>query len=333
MKVFVAGATGAIGRRLVPALVDDGHEVTGMTARAGGGEDAVRALGAEPVVADGLEAEAVRRAVFAAEPEVVVHEMTGLGGVASYRNFDRSFELTNRLRTTGLDNLLDAATAVGARRFVAQSFGNWNYAPEGGPVKTEADPLDPDPPATMSKSLGAIRYLERAVLESEEVEGVVLRYANLYGPGASMGKGGGLLDQVRGRKVPIIGDGAGVWSFIHLDDAAGATALAVDRGAPGVYNVADDEPAAASAWVPELARIAGAKPPRRVPAWLARPLAGEAAVSMFTRIRGASNAKAKRELGWALTYPSWRDGFRHGITATPSAATADQRSRAHARHG
>ena len=325
MKVFVAGASGALGRPLVRTLVADGHDVVGMMARPGG-EDAVRALGAEPVIADGLDREAVRRAVFAAEPEVVIHEMTGLGGVSSYRNFDRSFELTNRLRTTGLDNLLDAANAVGARRFIAQSFGNWNYAREGGPVKTEEDRLDPDPPATMARSLGAIRYLERAVLGSDGAEGVVLRYANLYGPGASMGKGGGLLEQVRARKVPIVGDGAGVWSFVHFDDAAVATALAVERGAPGIYNVADDDPAPASVWVPELARIAGAKPPRRIPAWLARPLAGEAAVSMFTAIRGASNAKAKRELGWDLTYGSWRDGFRQGVTA--SARPAPERARA-----
>ena len=333
MKVFVAGATGAIGRRLVPALVDDGHEVTGMTARAGAGEDAVRALGAEPVVADGLDAEAVRRAVFAAEPEVVVHEMTGLGGVASYRNFDRSFELTNRLRTTGLDNLLDAATAVGARRFVAQSFGNWNYAREGGPVKTEADPLRPDPPATMSKSLGAIRYLERAVLESDELEGVVLRYANLYGPGASMRQG---------RRAARPGAGAPGADHRPTARASGRSSTSTTRPTRrrSPWRVA---PPASTTW-PTTSRL----PPRSgYRSWrglrrqaaapgsgLAGPPArgGGGGVDVHAH-PGRVNAKAKRELGWALTYPSWRDGFRHGITATPSAATPDQRSRAHARHG
>jgi len=331
MKVFVAGASGALGRRLVPVLIAGGHQVVGMTARAGDGEHAVRALGAVPVVADGLDREAVRRAVDASEPEVVIHEMTGLGGIGSYRNFDRSFELTNKLRTTGLDNLLDAANAGGARRFIAQSFGNWTYAREGGAVKTEEDRLDPNPPATMARSLGAIRYLERAVLASEGAEGVVLRYANFYGPGAYMGAE--LLEQVRKRRMPVIGDGAGVWSFIHYDDAAAATALAVENGDPGVYNVADDEPAQASVWLPELARIVGAKPPRRIPVWLARPLAGEAAVSMFTAIRGADNAKAKRELGWEPIYGSWRDGFRRGINAAPAPAAPHQPPRARVHPG
>jgi nucleoside-diphosphate-sugar epimerase len=316
MKVFVAGASGALGRRLVPILVANGHEVVAMT-RSRQKTDALRALGAEPVVADGLDKAAVMAAVLGAEPEVVIHQMTGLAGVKSFRKFDDEFELTNRLRTEGLDHMLEAARTAGARRFIAQSYGNWNYERTGGPVKSEDDPLDPHPPARMSRTMRAIRYQESALAKADDIEGVALRYAAFYGPGAHIGEGGGLLDQVRKRRLPIIGDGAGVWSLVHLDDAATATMLAMDRGAPGVYNVADDEPAPVAVWLPALAETVGARPPRRVPVWLGRLAGGEAAVSMFTRIRGASNAKAKRELGWRLIYPSWRDGFRRGLADTP----------------
>jgi nucleoside-diphosphate-sugar epimerase len=317
MKVFVAGASGALGRRLVPILVANGHEVVGMT-RSPEATALVRVLGAEPVVADGLDRVAVTRAVVGAEPEVVIHQMTALTGVTSFRKFDDEFALTNRLRTEGLDHLLGAARTAGARRFIAQSYGNWIYERTGGPTKTEDDPLDSNPPARMSRTLAAIRYLESALADTDDIEGIALRYANFYGPGsAQIAEDGALVNQVRKRRLPIIGDGAGVWSFIHYDDAATATMLALDRGAPGVYNIADDEPAPVSVWLPELAAVLGAKPPRRVPVWLGRFVAGEPGVFLFTQIRGASNTKAKRELGWQLIYPSWRNGFRRGLADTP----------------
>jgi 2-alkyl-3-oxoalkanoate reductase len=323
MKVFVAGASGALGRQLVPILVTDGHDVVAMT-HSPGKADALRAMGAQPVVADGLDREAVADAVARAEPEAIIHQMTALTGIKSIKKFDSEFAVTNRLRTAGTDYLLDAARQVGVRRFVAQSYGGWNYERRGGPVKTEADPLDPEPPAPMSKTLEAIRYLESAVTGSDEVEGIVLRYGSFYGPGSVLGEGGSLLEQVRKRRLPIVGDGGGVWSFVHLADAAAATALALERGEPGIYNVADDEPAAAHVWMPELAEAIGAKPPRRVPVWLGRLAAGEAGVSMFTQIRGISSAKARRELGWEPGFPSWRDGFRRGLGAAPDAVRSQR---------
>jgi nucleoside-diphosphate-sugar epimerase len=312
MKVFLAGASGALGRRLIPLLIARGHDVTGMT-RSEGNADLIRGLGADPVVADGLDRAAVMAAVRQAQPEAVVHQMTALAGVTRVKHWDDEFAQTNRLRTEGLDNLLDAALAAGARRFVAQSFGNWDYARTGGPVKTEDDPLDPRPPAAMRRSLAAIRHVEAAVLDREDVEGVVLRYGNFYGPGAGLGEGGAMLDEIRRRRVPVVGDGGGVWSFVHLHDAATATALALEPTAAGVYNVADDEPAPVREWLPALAHAIGARPPRRVPVWLGRLAAGEAPVVMMTQSRGASNAKAKRTLGWTPQWPTWREGFVHGL--------------------
>jgi nucleoside-diphosphate-sugar epimerase len=312
MKVFVAGASGALGRRLVPLLVECGFEVVAMT-RSPDKQGSLRALGAEPVVAEGLDRGAVMTAVMRSEPEVVIHEMTGLTGVSSYRNFDREFALTNRLRTEGTDHLLAAARAAGARRFIAQSYGNWNYERTGAAAKTEDDPFDPDPPAHQRRSLAAIVALERAVLGAEAIEGIALRYASLYGPGTGIAHDGEIAALVRRRRLPIVGDGAGVWSFVHVDDAATATIAAIDRGAPGAYNVADDEPAAVADWLPELARALGAKPPRRVPVWLGRLASGEVGVSMMTRIRAASNAKARRELGWRPRYATYRQGFREGL--------------------
>jgi nucleoside-diphosphate-sugar epimerase len=325
MRVFVAGATGAVGIRLVIELLADGHEVVGMV-RSRGREDALRRLGAEPVVADGLDREAVIAAVALASPDVLVHEMTALAGVTSYRDFNRAFALTNRLRTEGTDNLLAAARAAGVCRVVAQSFGNWTYERRGGAVKDEADPLDPSPPAGMARSLRAIRHLEAAVVGAEGIDGVALRYGNLYGPRTSFGEGGAFVELVRRRKVPIIGGGGGVWSFVHVDDAAAATAAAVWAGAPGIYNIADDDPAPAAVWLPALAQALGARSPRRVPAWLGRLVAGEASVSMFTRIRGASNAKAKRALGWRPLYSSWRDGFRRGLADAPAGIASSARA-------
>ncbi len=264
MKVFVAGATGVIGSRLVPLLLDGGHEVTALT-RTPAKADALRALGADPAVADGLSPEAVMEAVSAARPDVVVHQMTALSEMGgNLRRFDRDFELTNRLRTEGTDALLAAARQSGTRRFVAQSFAGWPYAREGGWVKTEGDPLDPSPPQAMSRTLEAIRHLESAVTSADGIEGLVLRYGALYGPGTSIAAGGQHADLVR-RRFPIVGDGAGHWSFKHVDDAVAATLAAIEGGAPGIYNVVDDEPAAVSQWLPHLAEALGAKSPRRIP--------------------------------------------------------------------
>ncbi len=308
MKILVAGATGALGSQLVPRLVAAGHDVTGMTrrsARAG----AVRALGARPVVADALDPDAVARAVAEAEPEVVVHQLTALSGTLDLRHFDRSFALTNRLRTEATDHLLAAGRAAGVKRFVIQSYAGWPFARSGGPVKSEEDPLDPSPAAPMRTTLDAIRHLEEAVLGARWTEGVVLRYGGFYGPGTSLTRGGEHLQQIRKRRFPVVGDGAGVWSFVHIEDAAEATVAAVQRGRRGIYNIVDDEPAAVSTWLPALAGMLGAKPPHRVPRAVGRLLAGEAVAVMMTEVRGASNAKAKRELGWRPARASWRDGF------------------------
>ena len=319
MKVFVAGATGAIGRRLVPQLVAQHHDVVGMT-RSASNQDLVRSLGARPVVADALDREAVAQAVASAEPEVIVHELTALSGPVSLRDArrpDRSFAatMTNRLRTEGTDHLLAAGHAVGARRFVAQSFGAFRFARTGGPVRTEADPLDPNPPATLRRLQEGWLYMERAVTSIEWGEGLALRYGGFYGPGTgiSLAPDAQMAAPIRKRRFPIIGDGGGVFSHVHIDDAAAATVLAVDHGGPGVYNVVDDEPAPMRVWLPVLASALGAKPPRHIPRWLARLAAGEAATLMMTSARGASNAKAKRELGWQLRYPSWRQGFAQGL--------------------
>jgi nucleoside-diphosphate-sugar epimerase len=312
MKVFVAGATGAMGRRLVPQLLAAGHEVAAMTRseqKAGG----LRALGAEAVVADALDRAAVVEAVRRCAPEAVIHQLTGLSGATSFKNFDREFALTNRLRTEGTDYLLEGAQAAGTRRFVAQSYGNWNYERTGTGLKTEEDPFDPSPPPNQVKSLAAIRYLEKAVLGAAGIEGVALRYGNFYGPGTGIAADGDIVAQVRKRRFPIVGDGSGVWSFIHMDDAARAAVAALGRGAPGAYNIVDDEPAPVAAWLPELAAAVGAKPPRHVPVWLGRLAAGEVGVSMMTRIRGTSNAKARRELGWEPLYRNYREGFRRGL--------------------
>ena len=312
MRIFVAGATGALGRRLVPLLVADGHQVTAMT-RSPGKAAGLRAAGAEPVVADALDREAVLGVIAAARPEVLVPELTDLAGATDLRRFDAGFAATNRLRVEGTDHLLEAARAAGARRLVAQSFAGWPFARVGGPVKTEDDPLDPDPPAELRRTLDAIRHLEAAVLSAEGIEGVVLRYGGFYGPGTSAGVGGSMLDDLRRRRFPIVGAGGGVWSFVHIDDAATATVAAVERGAPGVYQVVDDDPAPVSEWLPALAAAAGARPPRRVPVWLARLLVGEHGVVLMNEVRGASNAKARRELGWRPAWPSWRQGFRAGL--------------------
>jgi nucleoside-diphosphate-sugar epimerase len=312
MRIFVAGASGAIGRHLLPMLLERGHEVVGLT-RSERSAALVRSLGAEPVVADALDGEAVRRAVRRARPEVVVHELTALSGSLDLRRFERAFEQTNRLRTEGTDHLLAAAREVGVRRFVAQSFAGWPFAREGGPVKAEDAPLDPDPPKAVRSTIEAILYLERAVAGATDLEGLALRYGGFYGPGTSLAEGGEHVEAIRRGRFPIVGSGTGIWSFVHIEDAAAATAIAVERGPAGVYHVVDDEPAPVSEWLPVLAETLGARTPRRIPAWVARALVGEHGVVMMTEIRGASNAKAKRELGWTLRYPSWREGFRTGL--------------------
>jgi 2-alkyl-3-oxoalkanoate reductase len=308
MRVLVVGATGAVGRQLVPQLIAAGDQVCATT-RSPGKVAGLRAAGADPLVLDGLDAAAVGEVVARAEPEVIVHEMTAIPGNPDLRKFDRTFAATNALRTTGLDHLLAAATAQGVRRFVAQSYAGWPNARSGGAVKTEADPLDPDPPAAQRGTLQAIRYLEQAVT-SVPLAGLALRYGSLYGPGSSEVS----VAMLKRRRVPLVGDGAGVWSFLHVTDAAAATVAAVHGGPPGVYNIVDDEPAAVAEWLPVLARCAGAPRPLHVPAWLGQLAAGEAGLSMMTKIRGCSNAKAKRDLGWRLTWPSWRQGFAAGLT-------------------
>jgi nucleoside-diphosphate-sugar epimerase len=314
VKILVAGATGALGRKLVPLLVARGHEVVGLT-RSPSKREAVRGLGATPVVADALDGDAVARAVEAAGPEVIVHELTALAGGVDLRRFDRAFAATNRLRTEGTDHLLAAGRAVGIRRFVAQSYAGWPSAREGGPVKTEEDPLDPAPAAAMRETHAAIRHLEEVVVGAGWTEGVVLRYGGLYGPGTSMSRDGEHVGLIRRRRFPVVGDGAGVWSFVHVEDAAEATVAAVERGRRGIYNVVDDDPAPVAEWLPAVARGIGARPPRHVPLRVGRLLAGEAAAVMMTQVRGASNAKAKRELGWTPGHPSWREGIARETAA------------------
>jgi nucleoside-diphosphate-sugar epimerase len=309
MQIFVAGGTGAIGRRLVPLLAGAGHDVIATT-RSPAKVEALRASGAEPVVLDGLDATAVTEAVTYAKPDVVMHQLTALSGPPNMRRFDDYFADTIRLRTEGTDNLLRAARAAQARRFIAQSYAGWPSERTGAAVKTEDDPLDPNPTAASHRTVAAQRHLEAVVTGATDIEGVVLRYGGFYGPGTALGEGGDLVAMVRRRMLPIVGGGTGIWSFIHVDDAAAATALAIDHGAPGVYNIVDDEPAAVSEWLPYLAELTGARPPLRLPTWLARPMLGAHGVSMMTRVRGASNAKARRELGWTPQYRSWRQGFR-----------------------
>jgi 2-alkyl-3-oxoalkanoate reductase len=309
MRVMVVGASGAVGTRLVPQLTNGGHEVIG-TCRSPGNAERVRALGAQPVVLDLLDRAAVRQAVRQARPEAIIHEATALSGRGFSRKLDRTFADTNRLRTEGTDILLAAAREAEVRRFIAQSFAPYRYARQGGMVKTEDDPLDPSPPAGARQTNAAMAYLDQTVAAAG---GIALRYGGFYGDAGDQ-----LVTMVRKRRFPIIGDGAGFTSWIHLDDAAAATVLALDHGAAGVYNIVDDEPAPASEWMPALARALGAKSPRHVPAWLAGLIAGRDAVLGATQSRGASNAKAKRELGWTPRYPSWREGFAAAFSPGPS---------------
>ncbi len=313
MRIFLAGATGAVGQRLMPALLAEGHEVVAMT-RTAAKADGLRAAGALPVVADALDRDAVMGAVLGAEPEVIVHQMTALAGATDLKHFDRVFATTNRLRTEGTRHLLDAARAAGTRRLIAQSYTGWPFAREGGPVKDEDAPLDPAPPRAQRESLAAIRELEALVGEADDVEGVVLRYGGFYGPGTSLSTDGEMTELVRRRRLPVVGSGEGRWSFTHIDDAAGGVLSALAPGGPtGVFAIVDDEPARTADWLPVLAAALGAPAPRHVPAWLGRLAAGEAVVTMMTTSRGASNERARRVLGWTPQWPTWREGIRRGL--------------------
>jgi nucleoside-diphosphate-sugar epimerase len=308
MRVFVAGATGAIGKQLVPRLVEAGHEVHGMT-RSESKQAMLHDLGAVPVVADALDPDQVAEAVGRARPDVIVHQLTAIPEGLDLRHFDRDFALTARLRTEGTDHLLSAGQAVGVRRFVAQSNCAFIYARTGAAAKSEEDPLDPAPAREMRRTAAAIRYLEKAVLGARWPEGIVLRYGSFYGPGTALAPGSAQTELIRKHRFPLVGDGGGVWSFIHVADAAEATVAAVERGNRGVYNIVDDDPAPVSEWLPALAQELGAKKPMRVPRLVGRLFAGEAGVVLMTEVRGASNAKAKRELGWRPARPSWQGGL------------------------
>jgi nucleoside-diphosphate-sugar epimerase len=316
MKVLVAGATGAMGRQLLPRLAEDGHDVVGIT-RSEANLAMIEELGATGAVADVLDPDQVARVVAAAEPEVIIHQLTALNRPFDTRHFDETFAETNRLRTEGTDHLLAAGRAVGVKRFIAQSYAGWPAERTGGPVKTEEAPYDPAPPKGMRESLKAIRYLEQAVTGAEWTEGIVLRYGGFYGPGTSLSReGGAQVEMLRERKFPLVGDGAGVWSFVHIADAAEATVAAVTRGRPGsIYNIVDDDPAPVAEWLPVAADALGAPAPRHVPRWIGRLFAGEVGAIMMTEVRGASNEKAKRELGWQPRHASWRAGFAEAVAA------------------
>ena len=312
MRIFLAGSTGAIGRRLLPMLVAAGHHVTGTT-RSSAKATSIRAAGGEPEVVDALNKTAVLEAVQRAEPDVIIHELTAIPASLDVKRFDDDFALTNLLRTHATDFLLAAARRTGCRRFIAQSYTGWPYARTGSWIKNEDDPLVATPEPSVSKTFAAIRHLESAALGEPAIEGFVLRYGSFYGPGTSLGLGGSLLQDIRKRRIPIIGKGTGYWSFLHIDDAASATLAAVEAPSPGLYNICDDEPAPVSEWLPFLAGAIGAQPPRHIPQWLGRLAIGAYGVAMMTEIRGASNAKAKRWLNWRLKWPSWRKGFRDGL--------------------
>jgi 2-alkyl-3-oxoalkanoate reductase len=321
MRVLVAGATGALGRNLLPQLTAAGHSVVGTT-RTERKTGLIRQFGAEPQVMDGLDAASVHRAVETAQPEAIIHQMTDLKGSADLRHFDCAFAVSNRLRTEGTENLLAAAQHAGVKHFIAQSFCGWPYARVGGAIKSEADLLDPEPPQELRRTLDAIRHLEQAVTEARDMDGVILRYGAFYGPGTGLFDGT-FVEQVARRRVPLVGSGDGWWSFVHIEDAATATALALERGAAGnVYNIVDDEPAPVREWLPALADLLGAKPPLHLPTWLVRLVAGEHLVVMMTQARAGSNAKAKREFAWQPARASWRQGFAEVVRQSLPARAA-----------
>jgi nucleoside-diphosphate-sugar epimerase len=312
MKILVTGGTGAIGKFLLPLLLDNKHEVVALT-RSASKAPLLEDSGVTAVIVDPLDKTRLIAEVRRAEPEVIIHQLSALTGAGNFRKFDEEFALTNRFRTEVTDNLLAAARTIGTKRFIAQSYCGWPYAKKGGPVKTEEDPLDPHPPENFTKTLAALRSLESKVSSTKFLDMVALRYGMFYGPGTAIGKGGTMVKMVKKRRFPVIGSGAGVWSFIHILDAARATVAAISRGAPGIYNIVDDEPAKVATWLPVLAKAIEAKPPRRIPHWMGELTIGKAGVAIMTQIRGCSNAKAKRELNWTPIYPSWRIGFADGL--------------------
>ena len=328
MKVFLAGASGAVGKSLVPLLVKSGHQVVATT-RTPGKLSALRAFGAEPIVLNALDRTAVLNAVESARPDVVVHQLTALATAQLGRKIDQELAVTNRLRTEGIAYLLEAAQAAGARRFIAQSYIGMANIREGGPVKTEDDPLDPNPPRWMKQTVDTLRHLEATVGAAANITGIVLRYGSFYGPGTAIAPHGQVVNMVLKRRFPLFGDGAGVWSFVHIDDVAAATRIAIEGGPAGVYNIVDDEPAAVSEWLPELARIVGAKPPYRLPAWLGRILLGEVGISLMTKLRGSSNANAKRVLSWQPMFPTWRTGFRGVLSSLTELRNVERQHNGH----
>lgn len=324
MRIFLAGGTGAIGRRLIPLLRERGHEVTATT-RSKSKLETLRRDGAEPVMLDAFDRKAVHEAVIEARPDVVMHQMTALATMKDFRKFENELALTNRLRTEGTEILLEAAQSAGAKQFIAQSYSGWPNERTGSRIKTEDDPLDSNPPHAMKPTIEAFKKLEQIVPNAQGITGIVLRYGSFYGPGTSVAPDGILVQALQSRQFPVIGGGAGIWSWIYIDDAARATVAALDRNESGIFNIVDDEPAEVATWLPVLAEIINAKPPWRVPAWLGRLFVGEAGLSMMTQSRGSSNAKAKRVLHWQPHYASWREGFRHGLTdqkAVPQPAGA-----------
>jgi nucleoside-diphosphate-sugar epimerase len=312
MKVLVTGGTGAIGKFLLPLLLENKHEVVALT-RSVTKAPLLEDSGITAVIVDPLDKNQLTAAVRRAEPDVIIHQLSALTGAGNFRKFDQEFALTNRFRTEVTDTLLAAARTIGTRRFIAQSYCGWPYAKKGGPVKTEEDPLDPKPPESFTKTLAALRYLEEKISTTTFLEAVALRYGMFYGPGTAIGKGGAMVKMVKKRRFPVIGSGGGIWSFIHILDAARATVAAISRGAPGIYNIVDDEPAKVATWLPALAKDIEAKPPLRIPHWMGELTIGKAGVSIMTQIRGCSNAKAKRELNWTPIYSSWRIGFVDGL--------------------
>ena len=313
MKILLAGASGAIGQHLIPLLIAQQHEVYGAF-RNPAHTDRVKSLGATPILFDALDAAAVQKAFAETKPQAVIHQLTAIPARIDLRHFDRDFALTNQLRTEGTRNLTTSAVNAGVEKFIAQSFAGWPYTPKGIRLKTEEDELDPNPPEQLKTTLDAIRILENIVLREPKFTGIVLRYGPLYGPHSSIALDGTLVDDIRHHKVPLIGQGTGVWSFLHLHDAATATVAALNRGQHGIYNIVDDDPALVSDWLPYLAECVGAKPPTHVPNMVAKLMVGDHAIALMNDIRGVSNEKAKRELNWTPKYPSWRQGFREGLS-------------------
>jgi 2-alkyl-3-oxoalkanoate reductase len=312
MRVLVAGASGAVGKALLPMLVARGHVVGGLI-RNPAHAPQVRAMGAHPLVADALEPDALTSVFETFQPQAVVHQLTALPANPDLRDFDRTFAATNRLRTEGTDHLVTASRAVGVERFVAQSFCGWTFARTGGPAKTEEDPLDPNPPRAFRRTLDALRHVERAMSDASDLRGIALRYGGFYGPGTGVSRTGAMVEQVRRRRLPVVGDGSGVWSFIHIEDVASATVAALEGNATGIYNVVDDHPAPVREWLPELAAAVGAKPPLWLPALIGRIVLPRHLFLMMTAVRGASNAKFRESFRWQPRYASWREGFRYGL--------------------